>query len=157
MLSIAETLDDAGLDIVEDIVEIVKVECLRPPAAAELYAIARRVRADMEPRSFVLPSGEGIPMPEWVKAKVQAMIERHTAARDVVDEVEIERRKQLARRYAEARTRTGGVRLVEVEPAHPCDRCDHPLRRHGFGIIETSACKDKACPCDGFFPKAVAS
>ena len=59
--------------------------------------------------------------------------------------------------------------LREIEPTHPCDRCDHPLKFHA-GAEGNSVCmivqgkvwhgvvprgmKAKQCWCDGYSPEA---
>lgn len=58
--------------------------------------------------------------------------------------------------------------MVEIQPDHPCDRCDHPSKYHAVAA-QGSECRvvgakfwrgetvprgmrAKKCPCDGYWP-----
>lgn len=130
--ALAETLERVGLDIAPAVVERAKTDFIKPPSSAQLYEIAREVRAETEPRQ-ALPQMTlvGIEMPEEIRVRVQEMIDpnRKRAEREAAiaeENAEWERKKQaarLARRRTDVCTGTGKDVLELTDGRRVCPDC----------------------------------
>lgn len=137
MSALAESLDRMGLDIAEDVVERARTEITRVPSVAQLYEVAREVRAERaaivrEPIA-ALPPGEVLAsMPAEVAEKVRAMHERWDA--EVVrDETAETAAWETYKREVKSRPPVRGVcagvgrRAVAIEGRLCCPACHSPL------------------------------
>lgn len=74
-VAIGECLDNIGDNIAETVVGMARLELDKPPSVAQLYALARLVRAEDTPRRMELPEVDAIPMPEPLREKFVQMVE----------------------------------------------------------------------------------
>jgi hypothetical protein len=164
VVALAEALDRIGADIAEAVVDRARSEIVKVPSVAQLYEVAREVRTESKPVQPTLTPGEFLAeMPADVKERVVAMQERW--ASEVVEDRE-GREAEWQQKMGAIRASSGSTAVLEVAPSDPCDRCNHPSRRHAAaGAPGWSTClvregtdskgKPIICPCNGFWPVPV--
>ena len=122
VLALADTLDRIGMDIAEQVVDHARLEVTRPPSSAQLYAIARQIRAELDDREQkmrqpVLPPGTEMPaeVREHIRRMVDPERKRREADAEIAEQDAEWQRKKAAVRSMRRMDVCAGVGKIPVE------------------------------------------
>jgi hypothetical protein len=144
ILALADTFERMGMDIAPAVAEQAREDFERPPSSAQLYGIAREIRAaEIEREHWMRPTLEAaaaLAMPLEIVEKVKVMIDPERRRREREDEItaqdaEWARKKAAARhgaRMAGTCNGTGKIPIEREDGTHVCPDC-------GTEILDISA------------------